>query len=295
VEKYVELIVSSHDESCLWRQRGCDGKSIFSSCYLQLLIQTDTIFKLPLTHAPTTLESLRERYDELLARKANLPYSFNIRTPSGFDYDTVLNYLPKNFFASATETDLENASTPAVNKVAFTMALFGWQGQRHERLGDQLDALSCQACFRNLGLWLFKSKEVNNLGEEVVRAPMSYLDTVEEHRDYCPWRNAVSQNGLKAASVSESTAVPGWKVAIRVLKNDYYLRTGKDPKQSIAEVAKPVDDQASEFGSILDDAEEVKVRDEKDKERWARLRRVKSLFDTKNKRKSAASVNEKTK
>jgi len=27
VDKYVELIVESHDESCLWRQRGCDGKS----------------------------------------------------------------------------------------------------------------------------------------------------------------------------------------------------------------------------------------------------------------------------
>lgn len=25
VDKYVELIVASHDESCPWRQRGCDG------------------------------------------------------------------------------------------------------------------------------------------------------------------------------------------------------------------------------------------------------------------------------
>lgn len=27
VDKYVDLIVSSHDEGCLWRKRGCDGKS----------------------------------------------------------------------------------------------------------------------------------------------------------------------------------------------------------------------------------------------------------------------------
>jgi hypothetical protein len=26
VDKYVELIVSSHDEGCLWRNRGCDGE-----------------------------------------------------------------------------------------------------------------------------------------------------------------------------------------------------------------------------------------------------------------------------
>ena len=25
VEKYVELIVTSHAEDCLWRKRGCDG------------------------------------------------------------------------------------------------------------------------------------------------------------------------------------------------------------------------------------------------------------------------------
>jgi hypothetical protein len=25
VEKYVELIVTSHEENCLWRKRGCDG------------------------------------------------------------------------------------------------------------------------------------------------------------------------------------------------------------------------------------------------------------------------------
>jgi len=27
VDKYVELIVTSHDENCLWRRRGCDGQS----------------------------------------------------------------------------------------------------------------------------------------------------------------------------------------------------------------------------------------------------------------------------
>lgn len=25
VDKYVELIVTSHEENCLWRKRGCDG------------------------------------------------------------------------------------------------------------------------------------------------------------------------------------------------------------------------------------------------------------------------------
>jgi len=31
VEKYRELIVTSHEESCLWRKRGCDGQYPFIS------------------------------------------------------------------------------------------------------------------------------------------------------------------------------------------------------------------------------------------------------------------------
>lgn len=259
------------------------------------LIHIDSIFKLPLANAPATLEGLRERYDELLSRKNNLPYTFNIRTPPNYNFDTIKNYLPKNFFVSPTEPNPDNGSKPDVNRVALTMALFGWQGHIHDRLGNQPDSVSCQACFRSLGLWLFKSKEVDSAGKEVVGARMSALDAAQEHRDYCPWRNAASQNGLSATAKLGSTAVPGWEVASRVLKNDYYLRNGKESKEDATQVTAAVDDNASDFGSILDDAEDSKIRDEKDKERWARLRRVKSLFDTKNKRRSGASTKEKAK
>jgi hypothetical protein len=169
----------------------CGGKEAAMVCTSSPFLlhvgadRSDSIFKLPLTHAPTTLKGLRERYDELLNRKGNLPYLSNIRTPPGFDYDRVVIYLPKNFFASPSQEASENSSNPLVNKVAFVMALFGWQGYAHERLGDHRDSASCQACFRNLGLWLFKSKEVNSAGEEIVGARMSHLDAVEEHRDYC--------------------------------------------------------------------------------------------------------------
>lgn len=32
VERYVELIITSHAEDCLWRQRGCDGRSSDHVC-----------------------------------------------------------------------------------------------------------------------------------------------------------------------------------------------------------------------------------------------------------------------
>jgi hypothetical protein len=34
VEKYVEMIITGHDEGCLWRGRGCDGMYI---CILEIL------------------------------------------------------------------------------------------------------------------------------------------------------------------------------------------------------------------------------------------------------------------
>lgn len=41
VERYVELIVTSHDEDCLWRKRGCDGKlCVALHIRVVLIIQT---------------------------------------------------------------------------------------------------------------------------------------------------------------------------------------------------------------------------------------------------------------
>lgn len=211
-----------------------------------------------------------------------------MKPPPELDLDLVLSYLPNNFFETGAR----------VNRVAFMMALFGWEGHAHGRMGQQTGSISCHACFRVLGLWLFKSKKVNAAGEEIEGAVVNNLDPITEHRDYCPWRNAASQNGLKASSKAGSTSVSGWETVIRVLKNDYYLRTGKQsgstPKKAIAEpVATEI---SSEVDSILDEGEELKNRDEKDKERWARLRRVKSLFDTKaGKRLSRSEKSEKGK
>jgi len=207
--------------------------------------------------------------------------------------DTVLNYLPSNFFNPPSET-LPLESPANIDKVAFQLALFGWQGHTHDRLGVQLGSVSCLACFRNLGLWLFKSKKVNEAGEEVEAAVVDCLNVVNEHRDYCPWRNAASQNGAKP-SKSTTTPLAGWEVIVRVLKNDYHLRhsgerQGEKARPGSADntsIVSPV------FGVDVEDDDARSIREEKDKERWARLRRVKSLFDTKSGKKlhrSAPSI-----
>jgi len=176
------------------------------------------------------------------------------------------------------------AQSTNINKVAFQLALFGWQGHTHERLGAQLESVSCQACFRVLGLWLFKSKKVNEAGEEVEGAVVDCLDVVNQHRDYCPWRNAASQNGPKVTVKSSTAVLAGWEVIIRVLKNDYYLQhSGEQQAEKTIQVsADNVSEISTAFGADIEDDEARSIRDEKDKERWARLRRVKSLFDTKS-------------
>lgn len=239
----------------------------------------DTIFKLSLNHAPTTIEALRERYQELLRRGDHLPYRFNMRAPPELDLDLVLSYLPPGFFDPPLSLEAVSNTSAEVNKVAFLMALCGWQGHVHERLGDQLGSASCQACFRVLGFWIFKSKELNESGEEVRRAAMNCLDAVKEHRRYCPWANPVSQNGHNPAKSSTST-LAGWEIVVLILKNDHYLRTSKN-----AQAGKPPSPAkaagASELPTETDEEDAKSIRDEKDKERWAKLRRVKSLFEAK--------------
>ena len=280
VDKYVELIITSHDEHCMWRKKGCD----------------DTIFKLPLNDGPITLGNIRQRYGELSARKATLPYDFNIRVPDCVDLDTVMSYLPKKFF-----TNIPNLGDPKpppemteINKVALKLALFGWQGHTHPPAGDQPGSISCKSCFRTLGLWLFKSKEVCPItGKEIAPATMSCLDVVKEHRAYCPWRNAATQNGHRKSSTSN---LAGWEIVQKVLKNEYYLRhVGDTSRPTTAGSAMTGMTGVTGTSMALEDDEEDKevgmaAREAKDKERWARLRRVKSLFDTKGMKKAAVNM-----
>jgi len=244
----------------------------------------DSIFKLPLNHAPTTLQTLRDRYVELRTRADTLPYYFNMKYPPELDLDLVLSYLPKDFF-TYTDSGSTEGIPLEVNKVALIMALFGWQGHTHHRLGDQLGSVSCQACFRVLGLWLFKSKQVNEAGEEISGAAMNHLDVVLQHRDYCPWRNAASQNGAISLTNSRVRAMAGWEIVLRVLKNEYQLRHGKEAGEKVSKQAVVTEDTDSAFGAAVEDDDANSIRGAKDRERWTRLRRVKSLFDTKGSKK----------
>ena len=92
----------------------------------------------------------------------------------------------------------------------------------------------------------------------------------------------------------------GWEVVQRVLKNEYYLKHSGKMRQET--VVRPVTAGSAESGESLGqgglEAEveaESREREVKDKERWARLRRVKSLFDTKGGKKLQRTTSGKSK
>ncbi|KAM0415832.1 hypothetical protein ACHAPT_013192 [Fusarium lateritium] len=300
VDKYADLIVTSHQEDCLWRKRGCD----------------DSLLRLSLANTSSSLKSLRERYDELLSRKSFLPYEFNLRLPDELKLDEIPAQLPIDFFTRPAAANVEVGTRP--NRVALALALMGWQGLDNPRIGAVPNSASCHTCLRRLGLWMFKSKEVADDGEVLVPAPMDFLDPVREHRFFCPWSNPGTQRQSHAHTRPEQD-LPGWKVLLQTLANDAHLRSvyeGRSParhrtQRSIGEP--PSTPQRPETAASIttpqtlpamrtatpgsvdvtgsDHVEEdEKERDAKDKERWARLRRVKSLFDNKGGRKLRHSI-----
>ncbi|KAF4450698.1 NIPA-like protein [Fusarium austroafricanum] len=289
VDKYADLIIASHQEDCLWRIRGCD----------------DSLLRLSLTNASSSLAALRERYDELLARKSFLPYEFNLRLPDELDLDGVLSKLPGDFFTKPAPTKEAEAQP---NRVALSLALLGWQGLNNPRIGAVPNSASCHTCLRRLGLWMFKSKEVGDNGEVLVPAPMDFLDPAREHRFFCPWSNFETQRQGHSQNRS-GLDLPGWGVLVQTIANEAHLRSVYERRSSARPrtersmgapstpqrpgTAASMNTPIATPGSVADGdniGEDEKDRDAKDKERWARLRRVKSLFDTKGSRKLRHSI-----
>jgi hypothetical protein len=270
-----------------------------------ILTISDSLLRLPLAHPKTALEDLRKRYDELCVRKDFLPYEFNLRLPDTLNLDTVISYLPQDFFTKPPPaTTIPPTTNP--NKPALALALLGWQGLTNPRIGPVPNSASCHTCLRRLGLWMFKSKQIDPQTNAVlVPAAMDHLDPLREHRFFCPWKNgAVQRNpGAKPLAKGEEPKA-GWEILVTMLKNDAFLRSKMEEppgaghgrskstivpgQRALPETpGRPTtaggrDVTPSPGLDVADEElEDEATRAAKDKERWARLRKVKSLFNTK--------------
>ncbi|RPA72269.1 zf-C3HC-domain-containing protein [Ascobolus immersus RN42] len=241
VRRYQELIVTSHDESCQWRKRGCE----------------DTIYHLPLAKASNSLPPFLTRYHSLLPLTDSIPPTLTYPTidPPLTSLDiTALTRFLTSFPTHATNTI--NTTTPNGN--ALVLALFGWECE-----DPKIPLLHCSACFRRLGLWLFKADEG---GDE---ASVSKLDVKGEHRDYCPWANSTTQGGEE-----------GWITLLRVAR-----REGSSKKTSPDVILAGT---ASDAGSVTQGSPgPASDGKEKTANLESRLKRLKTVYFGKGKKRNS--------
>lgn len=264
---------------------------------------SDTIYRLPLAHQATTLNGLRLRYESLVAIYSDLPSTLS--TPPSFTL-SASHRLSQVFHPSVANSTTSPATPPSdssppipINHEALILALFGWQAEPSQISG----LVSCPACFRRLGLWLFKSPT------PPASPSMTRLDVLTEHRDYCPWINPNSQSlGTSTPDTqqphqprSSTSGLAGWEILLRVVNNHaQLLRAGITSRPAPSWGPDPAgvygdgESEGARSGSAAGESGDAKARDARDSERWAKLKKLKQVFHVKRgKGKGKGRVNEK--
>lgn len=224
---------------------------------------------------------MKARYHSFLPMASLLPSEKVFKLPLDFDFNEIISQLPASFLMTdeekANAESATEASIPAYNRVALLLALFGFKARPD--YVPKLGSADCKVCFRNIGLWLHRPKEiVRDDGTPGRKSPVvPTLAPLECHRAYCPWVNAASQN----PEAKGRDAKPIWKVLVDILEKEYTARKEGSDGLIRSETAQTTATTAT--GGSVDDEDYEKQRNEKDKERWARLRRVKSIFEPKKK------------
>jgi hypothetical protein len=251
-----------------------------------------------------SIAALKARYEGLVALAAALPS--NLAFPEGIDLERVISELPSDFLQDPGDNDERIMNIEEINRSAFGLALFGWRADN-----EYMDSMaSCDACFRRLGLWLFNVKGKGKMNGHAPDDPTAIhpvidkLNVLGEHRDYCPWVNPLSQNGTTDPTGPWEGA--GWEVLLHTLVGNF-LAWNTSPRPSTAfSAATPtitLNGEALEINSIeissvsgqaTSSTARISVaedRDAKDKERWAKLKKLKKAFDIKPRRKVTSGVN----
>lgn len=228
------------------------------------------------------ISGLKKRYYNLAGMGSKLPSRETIETPEDFDLEGILRMLPTEFYAEKENEEPSESGTSGpqgqeaapketardINKAAFALAFFGWN-----TVSDGTAGLAgCGACFRRLGLWMYKPKEN---GEVTV---YDKLNVVAEHMDYCPWINKVAQSGSGKKTERIEGLHSGWEVLVHAIntKHRRLVRSTGSEK-----TLKDID--TSSFDDISHDEDTQRA---KDKEWWAKLRRMRQVLNVKTPKKS---------
>ena len=177
---------------------------------------------------------------------------------------------------------------------AFGFALFGWNGRPDSDLGGN-KLVDCAACFRRLGMWLWLPRPRPD--GTTLQPCKGKMNVAEEHRHYCPWVNASTQNGGRVPDTEEKLLC-GWETLVRAITNaNEAIETLNIPQsQQELDVTQPQaatqqpsasgNDIDSETTSVLDEKQSLEV---KDKDRWAKIKKLKRAFQIKKVKKQGGS------
>ncbi|KAL4873014.1 hypothetical protein BDV12DRAFT_161177 [Aspergillus spectabilis] len=266
VQEYANLMVQGHGGNCPWRNKGCDA----------------TIHRLPLTNPDTAISSFNTRFLHLLKMAEQLPDMESLQVPEGFNIKALLSISPVGALQTpeaqkeTTETpqpgpenNQEAASQPPVqsdpiNEAAFVLAFFGW-----DSVDGAANLAGCGACFRRLGLWMYKAK-----GDSPINGP---LNVANEHMEYCPWIDQRAQSGTGKQSEKSELLHNGWELLAQALKVKHLRQTRmSNPMESRAASEAPSTD-----GLFVDEPNDD-VKKVKDREWWAKIRRMRQVLNVKS-------------
>lgn len=297
VERYKDLIVQGHGESCLWRRAGCKND----------------IYKLPIVRTAVWQSDVNDRYNsclELADALKDVQTKTVIATPAA---EKLLINLPSKLLSKAQDADASAHTSHEGSEVnvafkakALTITLCGWRGvtESHTAL------LSCDACFQRVGLWMYQpdykrarptattnsattksaAEEDHHEEEAEEEEDSASLDLVEMHREHCPWRNGASQ-----CATGDFAGLPAWRILWTVVARYADEQRRRSTDRSVVVSAAPAvaaeGDSATPAAAAehgVNEDEEYRVlespvfsREEvqrQDKERITKLRKLKRVL-----------------
>ncbi|KAJ5899509.1 hypothetical protein N7495_004253 [Penicillium taxi] len=270
VEEYEKRLSDGHSDNCPWRNKWCDA----------------TIQRLPLSNPDVALSGLRERYLNVVKMGDKLPAEDAFEYLEGFDLDDTIKMLPEEWLkpektpektneesvasAEKVETPKEPTTEPvSINRAAFTLAFFGWSTVDDGGAG----LVGCKACFRRLGLWMYKPKEN---GDITVYAS---LNAATEHMEYCPWIDGLAQSGTGSPNKQDGL-LSGWEIVAQAakVKHRRHARSRMSMASINTEPSTPTPDL--DHDGLID--ETATPRKTPDREWWTKFRRMRQVLKTKS-------------
>lgn len=172
-----------------------------------------------MNHPQHALTDLQTRFESLTKLHVLLP---QLTLPSIPNFNGLFTQFQSRAYSSGPFQFPNALPDPSaeheVRQHAFKMALFGWTGDAESQHTDGL--ATCHACWRRVGFWMFQPHDELRASDASSK-DLPLLDVRAQHREYCPWINAATQNaGADRFNYYKDDKFTGWEALVRYLGKD---------------------------------------------------------------------------